>query len=434
MAPTKVVSFGDMSHLSPISPTGRRDSSRSVPRKKILRPPEPPDPLDPPDLCESQPVQSLMVSVKRYGQKRSLPPSSSFVKRDFPPTSLFESSQRGDTFPVSNPRKCSNTFIVLSSCVAVYTRPKEATEIVSTKPDDIGCLLKSQHMVTIFKQLGSTVDVIWTHPDFSSYTLCLIRGLLMDSLLDGKIVIITGGASGIGAEAARLFTEHGAKVVIVDFQEELGQNVAVSIGLEKACFYRCDVTNETDVENAVKFAVAKHGKLDVLFSNAGVMEQSGSILDLDLEMFDRTFSVNVRGAAAFIKHAARAMVEKGTRGSIVCTTSVAAEIGGQGPHAYTASKHALLGLVKSSCGGLGKYGIRVNGVAPFAVATNINSHDEETARMVEGYGSATGILKGVVLKASHVAQAALFLASDDSAYVSGQNLAVDGGFTVVKPI
>ncbi|CAN8303019.1 unnamed protein product [Cochlearia groenlandica] len=279
MAPTKVVSFGEMSHLSPISPTGRRDSSRSVPRKKILRPPEPPDPPDPPDLCESQPVQSLMVSVKRYGlclnlytdkyiclcydtnifqlnlsditsalylrghfsvfiyplrrgkfpyllsrgfvddlqvfdsimnlclsklrifslldlsilerfismsfclgQKRSLPPSSSFVKRDFPPTSLFESSQRGDTFPVSNPRKCSNTFIVLSSCVAVYTRPKEATEIVSTKPDDIGCLLKSQHMVTIFKQLGSTVDVIWTHPDFSSYTLCLIRGLLMDSL------------------------------------------------------------------------------------------------------------------------------------------------------------------------------------------------------------------------------------------------------------
>ncbi|KAL1189277.1 Short-chain dehydrogenase reductase 3a [Cardamine amara subsp. amara] len=252
--------------------------------------------------------------------------------------------------------------------------------------------------------------------------------------LDGKIVIITGGASGIGAEAARLFTEQGAKVVIVDLQEEMGQNVAVSIGKDKASFYRCDITNETEVENAVKFTVEKYGKLDVLFSNAGVMEQPGSFLDLDLEQFDRTMAVNVRGPAAFIKHAARAMVEKGTRGSIICTTSIAAEIGGPGPHGYTASKHALLGLIKSACGGLGKYGIRVNGVAPYAVATGINSRDEESVKMVEDYCAATGILKGVVLKARHVAQAALFLASDDSAYVSGQNLSVDGGYSVVKPV
>ncbi|KAG7570794.1 NAD(P)-binding domain superfamily, partial [Arabidopsis thaliana x Arabidopsis arenosa] len=253
--------------------------------------------------------------------------------------------------------------------------------------------------------------------------------------LDGKIVIITGGASGIGAESARLFTDHGAKVVIVDVQEELGQNVAVSIGKDKASFYRCDVTNETEVEDAVKFTVEKHGKLDVLFSNAGVvlfskpgvLETPGSILDLNLERFDRTMAVNVRGAAVFIKHAARAMVEKGTRGSIVCTTSVTSEIGGQGPHEYTTSKHGLVGLIKSVCGDLGKYGIRINGVAPFAVATGMTSHDEETAKQTEEYCEAKGILKGVVLKARHVAEAALFLASDDSVYISGQNLAVDGG-------
>lgn len=262
----------------------------------------------------------------------------------------------------------------------------------------------------------------------------IVGTTIIYSRLDGKITIITGGASGIGAEAARLFTEHGAKVVIVDIQEELGQNVAVSIGQDKACFYRCDITDETQVENAVKFTVEKHGKLDVLFSNAGVMEQPVSILDLDLKQFDRTIAVNVRGAAAFIKHAARAMVEKGTRGSIVCTTSIAAEIGGPGPHAYTASKHALVGLIKTACSGLGKYGIRVNGVAPYGVATGINSYNEETVKMVEEYVAATTILKGVVLKASHVAQAALFLASDDSAYVSGQNLAVDGGYRVVKPM
>ncbi|KAL1189279.1 Short-chain dehydrogenase reductase 3a [Cardamine amara subsp. amara] len=251
--------------------------------------------------------------------------------------------------------------------------------------------------------------------------------------LDGKIVIITGGASGIGAESARLFTDHGAKVVIVDVEEELGQNVAVSIGEDKASFYRCDVTNETEVANAVKFTVDKHGKLDVLFSNAGVCEPPGSILDLNLERFDRTMAVNVRGAAAFIKHAARAMVENGTRGSIVCTTSVAAEIGGEGLYGYTASKHGLVGLIKSVCGDLGKHGIRINGVAPFAVATAMTSHDEETAKQMEEYCEANGILKGVVLKARHVAEAAMFLVSDESVYISGQNLVVDGGFCVVRP-
>ncbi|KAF2576884.1 hypothetical protein F2Q68_00001964 [Brassica cretica] len=212
------------------------------------------------------------------------------------------------------------------------------------------------------------------------------------------------------------------------------QNVAVSIGKDKASYYKCDITNETEVENAVKFTVEMHGKLDVLFSNAGVLDTPGSILDLNLEHFDRVMGVNVRGAAAFIKHAARAMVGSGTRGSIVCTTSVTAEIGGQGPHGYTASKHALLGLIKSACGELGKHGIRVNGVAPFAVATAMTSRDEETAKQVEGYCEAVGILKGVALKPNHVAKAALFLASDDSTYISGHNLVLDGGFSVVKPL
>jgi len=162
--------------------------------------------------------------------------------------------------------------------------------------------------------------------------MCVSNDLFYFSRLDGKIVIITGGASGIGAESVRLFTEHGARVVIVDVQDELGQNVAVSIGEDKASYYHCDVTNETEVENAVKFTVEKYGKLDVLFSNAGVIEPFVSILDLNLNELDRTIAINLRGTAAFIKHAARVMVEKGTRGSIVCTTSVAAEIAGTAPH------------------------------------------------------------------------------------------------------
>nr|ADM13619.1 3-beta-hydroxysteroid dehydrogenase 1 [Erysimum crepidifolium] len=252
--------------------------------------------------------------------------------------------------------------------------------------------------------------------------------------LDGKIVIITGGASGIGAESVRLFTDHGARVVIVDIQDELGQNVAVSVGEDKATYYHCDVTNETEVENAVKFTVEKHGKLDVLFSNAGVIETFTSILDLDLDEFDRVVTVNLRGAAAFIKYAARAMVEKGTRGSIVCTTSVSGEVAGTGPHGYTAAKHGLVGLIKTASGGLGKYGIRVNGVAPFGVATPLvcDRYNMEP-NAVEESTLASGNLKGIMLKARHVAETALFLASDASAYVSGQNLAVDGGYSVVKP-
>ncbi|CDY33729.1 BnaA09g45350D [Brassica napus] len=197
-------------------------------------------------------------------------------------------------------------------------------------------------------------------------------------LLEGKIVIITGGASGIGAEAARLFTEHGARVVITDVQDKLGR--------------------KTEVENAIKFTVEKHGRIDVLFSNAGIPEPLLDIRDLNLEAFDRVMAVNVRGAAAFIKHGARAMVEKKTRGSIVCTTSVASVIAGTVvPHGYTASKHAL----------------------------------KEVSEIEEIF-SETANLKGIVLKARHVADAALFLASDDSAYVSGHNLLVDGGFSVVK--
>ncbi|OMO82212.1 Short-chain dehydrogenase/reductase SDR [Corchorus olitorius] len=251
--------------------------------------------------------------------------------------------------------------------------------------------------------------------------------------LEGKVAIITGAASGIGEATVRLFVEHGAFVVIADVQDDLGNQVAASIGLDKVSYRHCDVKDEKQIEETVNYTVEKYGKLDILFSNAGILGSLPGILELDMDNFDNVMNTNVRGAAAAIKHAARAMVAKNIRGSIICTASVSSLIGGTGPHAYTTSKHALVGLVRATCSELGAYGIRVNCVSPFGVATPLacKAFNWEPSQ-VEANSCAVSNLKGIVLKAKHIAEAVLFLASDESAYISGQNLAVDGGVTVVN--
>ncbi|XP_010091401.2 short-chain dehydrogenase reductase 3b [Morus notabilis] len=252
------------------------------------------------------------------------------------------------------------------------------------------------------------------------------------SRLEGKVALVTGAASGIGEETVRLFAANGAFVVAADVQDGLGQQVVQSIGSEKVTYHHCDVRDEKQVEATVNYTLEKYGKLDILFSNAGIIGPLTSIMDLDLDGFDHTMATNVRGVAATFKHAARVMVARGTRGSLICTASVSASLGGTGPHSYSVSKHALVGLVRTACSELGAHGIRVNSVSPYGVATPLacrayNLQPEE----VETNISAAANLKGVALKARHVAEAALFLASDESEYVSGHNLVVDGGFTVV---
>lgn len=251
--------------------------------------------------------------------------------------------------------------------------------------------------------------------------------------LEGKVALITGAASGIGEEAAKLFVENGGFVVAADVQDDLGHQVVASIGADRATYRHCDVRDEKQVEETVKYIMEKYGKLDVLFSNAGIIGPLTGILELDIEGFDNTMATNVRGVAATIKHAARAMVSKNIRGSIICTTSVASSLAGTGPHAYTTSKHALVGLVRAACSELGAYGIRVNCISPYGVATPLScrAYNLQPSE-VEANSCALANLKGIVLKARHIAEAALFLASDESAYISGHNLAVDGGFTVVN--
>ncbi|XP_077218660.1 short-chain dehydrogenase reductase 3b-like [Tasmannia lanceolata] len=242
--------------------------------------------------------------------------------------------------------------------------------------------------------------------------------------LEGKVAIITGAASGIGEAAARLFAENGALVVIADIQDELGAQVVASIGPQKSCYRHCDVRDEKQVQETVDYALETYGSLDILFSNAGIIGPLGGILDLDMGEFDKTMAVNMRGAVIAIKHAGRAMV---------ATASVTGCVAGAGPHSYTISKHALVGLVRTASCEFGKHGIRVNCISPFALATPMGDSANMEKSEVEAMCCAASNLKGIVLRPTHLAEAALFLASDESAFISGHNLTVDGGFTVVNP-
>ncbi|KAG8388569.1 hypothetical protein BUALT_Bualt02G0139000 [Buddleja alternifolia] len=247
--------------------------------------------------------------------------------------------------------------------------------------------------------------------------------------LQGKVSIVTGGASGIGEATARLFAEHGAlAVVIADIQPEKSRSVAESIGPHLCSYVQCDVTDEEQAKAMIDWIVQTYGRLDIMFSNAGkISAAEQTVLDLDFSEFDSVMRVNARGMAVCVKQAARKMIEVGSRGAIVCTASVAAEMGGRKFTDYSMSKHAVLGLMRS-CKQRGAYGIRVNCVSPSIVATPLAGvMGVRTAGDVQSIIGPLTSLKGVGLTAEHVAEAVLFLASDESAFVTGHNLVVDGG-------
>ncbi|KAL5544371.1 hypothetical protein UlMin_008155 [Ulmus minor] len=255
--------------------------------------------------------------------------------------------------------------------------------------------------------------------------------------LHGKITIITGGASGIGEATAHCFANYGASAVVIsDVQDEEAQNVVAAIGADRCTFIRCDVTDEEQVKSLIDSTVQKYGRVDVMFSNAGVPSSCHqTVMDFDLAACNKLFAVNVGGMAASVKHAARAMVEGGIKGSIICTASVVADRGTGKFTDYTMSKHAVLGLVRSASLQLGEFGIRVNAVSPGPIGTPLvramsRSGDVELAKQME---ATLSLKKGSLLTVKHVAEAVAVLASDESEFITGHNLAVDGGF-IYRPV
>lgn len=249
--------------------------------------------------------------------------------------------------------------------------------------------------------------------------------------LEGKVAVITGGSSGIGRASAQLFVEEGARVVIADVMEERGQALADELG-EGAAFLRVDVSQEDDVKGAVDLAVERFGRLDCMFNNAGIGGASGPIDMIPAIGFDITIAILFRSVFFGMKHAAPVMKQQGS-GSIISTASIAGQRTGFGGHFYSACKAAVIHMTRSVAMELGPFGIRVNSICPGGIVTSIFGRglglDQDAAEGL--YGKLGEIFQGAQAigrpgMPEDIARAAVWLASDESSFVSGAAINVDG--------
>ena len=252
--------------------------------------------------------------------------------------------------------------------------------------------------------------------------------------LDGQVAIITGAGSGIGAASARRFVEEGARVLVADMHDVKAQALVDELG-DAAAFFRADVSREDDVEAMVGEAIARWGRLDIMFNNAGFGGAIGPIETITTDDFDITFDVLVKGVFLGIKHATPIMREQGS-GSIINTASVAGLQAGWSPHLYSVAKAAVIHLTKSVALELGDYGIRCNCICPGIIATPLaagfaKASDEQLDEMKRRLGR-TQVL-GRIGDPVDIANAAVWLASDESSYVTGHAQVVDGGAFAGRP-
>jgi NAD(P)-dependent dehydrogenase (short-subunit alcohol dehydrogenase family) len=252
--------------------------------------------------------------------------------------------------------------------------------------------------------------------------------------LAGKVAVITGGASGMGLGTAERFLAEGARVVVADLNAAKGEALlearARAGDAARVRFVRADVSEERDVEALVKAALEAFGQLDVMFNNAGIGGAFGPLTETDTAAWDETFAVDVRSVFLGIKHAARAMIAAGAGGSILNTASIAGLNAGGGAQAYSAAKAAVINLTQSAALELAPQRIRVNAICPGVIYTPLMHGGDEAAadawvRQLQPWPE-----RGAP---EHIAGAALFFACDDSRFVTGTHLVVDGGLMAAGP-
>ncbi|MGI8315894.1 SDR family NAD(P)-dependent oxidoreductase [Halobacillus mangrovi] len=244
--------------------------------------------------------------------------------------------------------------------------------------------------------------------------------------LEGKNVLITGAASGIGRATALRMAEEGAAVIVSDRNTDQGANVAAEIKEQggRAEFFELDVTKEVSVQEAVSFTEKTLGSIDVLFNNAGVGGEEKKLHELSEEEWDTVVDINMKGVFFGIKHAAPIMIKQ-EKGVIINTSSVLGFKGKKRSGPYNASKGGLVTLTKNAALEYGRYGIRVNAVGPGVIDTPIVKPWREDERKWNIISKANAL--GRLGQPEEVAEAVLFLASDQASFITGETLMVDGG-------
>lgn len=249
--------------------------------------------------------------------------------------------------------------------------------------------------------------------------------------LDGKVALITGAGSGIGRASAILFAKEGAKVVVVDVDQEAGEETVRFIKEKggEAVFVKADVSNAADVENAIKVTIERYGKLDILFNNAGI-NPSGTVVDTPEEIWDKVININLKSVFLTSKYAIPEMAKRGG-GVIINTASVAGLVGTANEIAYVASKGGVVMMTKAMAIDHANQNIRVNCICPSGTDTPLLKKWLSTVKEPEKVRQALTnmtLLKRLA-KPEEIAYAALFLASDESSFATGSVLVINGGYT-----
>ncbi|MFC6858760.1 SDR family NAD(P)-dependent oxidoreductase [Zunongwangia atlantica] len=246
-----------------------------------------------------------------------------------------------------------------------------------------------------------------------------------------KVALVTGGSKGMGEAAVRIFAEKGASVAILDVDMEAAEKLSIELNENGAntIAIQCDVSSEAEVEKAIAKVVETYGKLDAAFNNAGIQIPAQDITETSEEDYDKILNVNLKGVWLCMKHELIQM-KKQQSGAIVNNSSLAGKVGVPGRTPYVAAKHAILGITKSAAADYASKGIRINAVCPGTIETPM-VNDMVNSGDLKREDSINAAPINRLGKASEVADAAVWLCGEESTYVIGQSIAVDGGYTIL---